>query len=136
MAALSEDAKREWREADVLVCGVQAGANVRQGSVVAVDADGRVAPATGAAGLTVLGWAIEPADNTGGAAGAMNVTVRHRGALRLPVKAGDSPDVGDVVYCENDNDVTTTSGGRSRLGRVIAEAGGGSTDVFVEIDLG
>ena len=135
MAALDGNARRAWRAADVVVCEVRAGAHVRQGAVVAVDADGRVAPATGAAGLTVLGWSEEEADNSAGAAGAVSVAVRHHGAVRLPVKSGDSPDVGDIVYCENDNDVTTTSGGRSRLGRVVAGVPG-STDVFVEIDLG
>lgn len=133
MAALSEDLKREWREADILVCEAQAGARVFQGSVLEVDADGRVAPATKAANKVYVGWALEPADNRNGAAGALSVSVRRRGAVRLAVKSGESADVGDVAYAEDDGTVSVTSGGNSRLGRVVA-AVAGSTDVFVEID--
>ena len=134
MTALTANAKREWRPADTVRVEVQAGAHVRQGSLVEVDADGRVAPATKAAGKTYFGWALSEGDNTAGAAGDVNIVVRRRGAVRLRGKPGESIDVGDLAYVEDDDTVSITSGGNTRLGRVV-DTVTGSTDVFVELDV-
>lgn len=123
MTALSANQSRARRDGDVAVFGVQAAANVRQGSLLEIDGDGNVKPATKAADKVYVGVALEPADNTGGAKGAIKVTVRLRGAFRF-TKTGTAA-VGKTAYVADDNTVTDVAAGASKVGRIIDSDSGG-----------
>lgn len=65
------------------------------------------------------GFAIATADNSAGAAGAINVNVRARGRIVLPITglaitANDRP----AVYASDDDTFTLTAGGNSLIGYV------------------
>ena len=131
MTALAANVSRPWREGDVVELPVQAGANVRQGSYVELDAAGRAAPAAkGAANESYAGVAIAPADNTGGAAAALTVEVRRRGTFEFAITGTAVP--GKLAYLEDDNTVTDANAGRSVCGLIVASAG--AEAVWVDIE--
>ncbi len=113
MAALSADTIRLARDGRALK--IEASGTVYVGSLLQYDASGHVKAITGAANLKVAGVAA-----TAGKDGDM-VEVHRNQAFHFPVKSGDTPDPGDDVYAENDNDVTTTAGSRTKIGKVVAE---------------
>lgn len=117
MTALTDNFDRELRDADVALMPVAAGANVRQGGILRVAA-GHVSPVTGT-GQVVAGVALQPADNTGGAAGAVSVAVRLGGAARVAATVGNAPAVGALAYAADDNTVDSRPGEGSVMGRVV-----------------
>jgi len=74
--ALTQDKLSRYRDGHLYQVPVAANTKIYSGAIVCADAAGRAVPATAAANRTVLGVAIGKADNTGGLAGAINVTVR------------------------------------------------------------
>ena len=126
MAAQTEDVSRPLRPGDTISgVGVQASARVYQGSIVEIDAAGRVAPGTKAASKKYFGMAETGADNSAGAAGAKTVTVRRRPTVALK-KTGTAA-VGKMGYLADDQTVTDASTGASKVGRIVADdaVGGG-----------
>ena len=113
MAALSANTIRLARDGRVL--RIEASGTVYVGSLLQFDASGHVKPITGATSLKVAGVAA-----TAGKDGDM-IEVHRNQLFHFPVKSGDTPDPGDDVYAENDNDVTTTSSARTKVGKVYAE---------------
>ena len=120
MAALSKNISRALRDGRSSTAGVQAGATVRQGSLLEVDGSGHVAPATRGANKIYIGVAERPATGTSTA-----------GETRVPYGRGpvyhfdfggtaDNDTVGRTVYVLDDNTVTDVAAGASKLG-VIAD---------------
>lgn len=130
MTALAADVDRPVREG-LVVAGVplQAGVRVRQGSLLEIDAAGRVRPAAKGQGKTYFGVALGPADNTGGAAGALSVDVRRRATVHM-AKTGTAVR-GKKAYAADDNTVTDASAGATACGRIVDADDDG---VWVELD--
>jgi phage tail sheath gpL-like len=83
MAALTGDTQRRRKgQITVQVYPVAANAVIHYNAIVALDASGYLVPAADTAGLDVVGIADEPANNTGGANGALDVRV-YRGAALI-----------------------------------------------------
>lgn len=101
---------------------VAAGVIIYQGAMVAVDTSGYIRPARAAVTTdTVIGMALEPADNSDGAAGDIfckaSVGCFRWGNNGTSVAIDD---VGSVVYAVDDNSVDLSSGGtRSPAGYVV-----------------
>ena len=130
MTALSADVSRPVREGSVVAgAPLRAGAKVRQGSLLEIDGAGRVAPATKGGNKTYFGVALEPADNTGGAAGAKKVDVLRRAVVHM-AKTGTAVR-GKKAYAADDDTVTDAPGGASSCGRIVDVDDDG---VWVELD--
>ena len=131
MTALARNISRDWRDGEIVTLPVQAAANVRQGSYVEADANGRVAPATmGTSGEMYVGVALAPADNTGGAAGAIDVEIRRKGTFRFSVSGTAA--VGKLAYLVDDDTVSDVASSRSPCGLIVGTDG--TAHVWVDID--
>ena len=131
MTPLAGNVSRPWREGGIVVLPVQAGAHVRQGSYVEADGAGRVAPAAkGTSGERYVGVALGEADNAGGAAGALSVEIRRKGAFRFATTGTAVP--GKLAQLEDDDTVTDDATGRQPCGLIIAADGG--SHVWVDIE--
>lgn len=137
MAALTSDRMTLERIGDVAGYPVAADTEIFAGALVVLDSGYAKGGAT-ATGLVAVGRADEHVDNSGGAAGAMQVRVK-RGVFRVANSAsGDliaQADVGGDCYIVDDQTVALTSATdtRSRAGVVVAVDSDG---VWVKIGLG
>ena len=129
MTALDRDISRHHRPGDLVVVPVAAAARIRQGSFVEIDDDGRAIAATSGASKRYLGVATLGADNRNGAAGAIGVEVRRRGAFRFEFTGRAR--VGRLAYLVDDNTVTDTAG-TTVCGRIVETEG--TTLVWVDIE--
>jgi len=124
MAALAADRNTPRADGDVESYGVDGGAKIFAGAIVALNAAGYAIPGATAAGLVTAGRAEEQVDNTGGADGAVSVRVR-RGTFRYANSAGADAitraEVGDDCYLVDDQTVAKTDGAgtRSVAGKVV-----------------
>lgn len=67
-----------------------------------------------------LGFCTEKADNSTGAASAINCKVRSKGVVKLSVTGVSSTaDVTEKVYATDDDTFTLTASGASAIGRVL-----------------
>jgi len=101
------------------------------GALAAADANGRAVPAADAAGLRVLGRTEQAVDNTGGAAGALQVPVK-RGTFRYGNSATQpvtQADFGNLVFVEDDITVAKSTTHKVVAGRV---AGVDSLGVWID----
>ena len=91
---------------------------IYEGAALSMTA-GEVRPANGA-DTSFAGFAYESADNTGGAAGAIDVRVLSRGIVKLPVTGvtAGTTNVGTAVYASDDGSFTTTATANLGIGRV------------------
>src|SRR5689334_4904572 len=71
-----------------------------------------------AAGDLFVGFAEAQADNSAGAAGAINVRVLHHGKVQLTVSGIAITDIGASIYASDDDTFTKTSSGNSTIGTV------------------
>jgi len=111
------------RGRDLLVLRVAAGAKIHAGALVAVNATGFAVPGAVAATLKAAGRAEGSADNTGGADGAISITVK-RGAFRFGNHGADAVDQSSLLgdcYILDDATVAKThaTNTRSRAGKVL-----------------
>jgi len=91
---------------------------VYEGAMVGDNASGYGRPLV--AGDPFLGHNIEKVDNTGGAAGDKNITLRSgRYRLKVTLTSVAITDVGKVVYASDDATLTLSQGGNSRVGVVV-----------------
>ncbi len=130
---LSKNRNTIMREPVLNAFPVAAGVRIFQGALVAASTLGLAQPGATATTLTGAGRAEEEADNTAGAAGAINVTVR-RGVFQFKNLAGDpvvQADINKDCFIVDDETVAKTSGGatRSVAGKVRGVDAGG---VWVE----
>lgn len=122
MTALAANVSREWREGVVADFPVQASSRIYQGSLVEIDANGRVAAHAKAQSKTIVGVAIAEADNSSGSAGDLSVRVQVQGAFRFAKTGTAVP--GKTAYAADDNTVTDASSGASAFGRILSEEDG------------
>lgn len=122
MAALTEARNTvEVQLGSTLVLPVAAGAKIFDGALVALDATGYAAPANKAEGLKAVGRAECLADNSGGTAGAISVTVR-RGVYLWDNDATDPVGIAHVMgpcYIVDDHTVCSLATGSSAAGTVL-----------------
>ncbi len=117
-----------------LVLPVGAGESISEATMVAIGADGYAGAAYAAAGITVAGVAMEPADNRAGADGDLHVKVR-RGAFvfdnsATPANMVKETDILKECYIEDARTVSMSAEGSSVAGRVIAVEDDGVTVEF------
>jgi len=106
MAALEQDRGTQRRDGITRPYKVVADDCIYGGSLVAVNAAGYANPGADTAGLIFVGVAEERADNSGGAAGAIEVNVRRRGEfLFASASALTIANVGDSVVLSDDQTV-------------------------------
>ena len=124
MAALAKDRNTPRREGDVISVGVKAATKIYAGSLVARAGTGYAVPGSEAATLVALGRAEALADNSSGASGDIQVTVR-RGTFRWENSAGGDKigkgDIGNDCYIVDDETVAKTHNGnaRSKAGKIL-----------------
>jgi hypothetical protein len=105
---------------------------VYEGAAVGDNGSGYARPL--AAGDPFLGFANRKCDNASGANGALNVNLRHRGRVQLPISSFDITDVGKPVYASDDDTFTLTQSTSSHIGRAVRFVATGSA--VVEFDAG
>jgi len=132
MTTLAATALREFQLADLDDYPVIASDIIYQGAAVGENASGYARPLAGQDPF--LGFAVETADNSAGAAGDINVRVRTRGVVRLTVAGATAITANDrpAVYATDDNTFTLTSTTASLIGYVRRWLA--STDCLVEFD--
>jgi hypothetical protein len=69
---------------------------------------------------TFRGFATRKADNSSGAAAAINVRVRRKGAVELAITGVTGVgDLGATVYADSDNDFTLTTSSNTAIGKIV-----------------
>lgn len=131
---LTKERNTVTRDPAVNAQPIAANAKVFMGALVVFNATGQIAPGSTALNLIAAGRAEETVDNTGGAAGAKNVTFR-RGVFQFKNLGGDpvvQADLGKDCFIHDDETVAKTNGGNTRsvAGKVRGVDSGG---VWVEI---
>lgn len=98
---------------------VAANAKIYVGSLVFLSATGFAQPATTAAGLIVAGVSRAQVDNTGGADGALNVTVRRACHKFVNGDAIAEGDLGKMAYAVDNQTVSKGAAGKSPVGVIV-----------------
>jgi hypothetical protein len=102
MTTLATTAHRDFQLGDLGEYPVIASDIIYQGAAVGlVDGTGHARPL--ATGDRFVGFCVDPANNSAGAAAAINVKVRRRGSIQLSVTGAVITDVGQPVYATDDN---------------------------------
>ena len=114
MTAITARKDTRRQEAVILPFPVEENTKIVEGALVSVNAAGYAVNATDAAGERVVGVASDLADNTGGADGAIDVTVWTGGAHTFVSQfSATIANVGDKVYAVDNQTVdlaaTTTN---------------------------
>jgi len=118
MTTLAADLARSFQIGDREDYPVIASDIIYEGAAVGENASGYSRPLV--AGDPFQGFAVEKADNSAGAAGAVNVRVRTRGVVQLAVTGATAVTANDrpAVYASDDNTFTLTSTSNSLIGYV------------------
>ena len=104
--ALSADKTTEYMEGVDLSIPVDDGDKIYAGAIVCVNAAGYAVVGADTAGQIFMGIAREQADNSSGADGAINVTVRRRGLFKMKLATAITiANVGDNVFIADDESV-------------------------------
>lgn len=117
MTTLAVNKTRDYQLGDTEEFPVIAADIIYQGAAVGENGSGYARPLVAADPF--LGFAEAIADNSAGAAGAVNVNVKTRGKITLPISglaitANDHP----PVYASDDDTFTLTSSGNTKIGWV------------------
>jgi hypothetical protein len=117
MTTLAANKLRDYQMGDKEEYPVIAADIIYQGAAVGENGSGYARPLV--AGDPFLGFAEAIADNSGGAAGAINVNVKKKGNIVLPISglaitANDRP----AVYASDDDTFTLTATSNSLIGYV------------------
>jgi len=105
MTTLAVNSPRTWSLGDIEDYPVIASDIIYEGAAVGlVDATGHARPLTTADRF--VGFAIEKADNSLGAAAAITTKVRTKGSIQLSVSGAVITDVGQPVYASDDDTFT------------------------------
>lgn len=118
MTTLAADLPRDYGLGDITEYPVIASDIIFEGAAVGENASGYSRPLV--AGDPFQGFALRKADNSAGAAGAINVQVRTKGVIKLAIASlaitsNDRP----AVYASDDNTFTLTSTSNSKIGTVL-----------------
>ena len=117
MATLAADSPRQYLPGDLSAYPVVATDVIYEGAAVGEDGSGYSRPLV--AGDAFQGFAIEQADNSDGSAGDIDVTVRTKGKIQLPIAAiGITANDRAAVYASDDDTFTLTAASNSLIGYV------------------
>lgn len=132
MTTLAKDTPRDYQLGEKEDYPVIASDIIYEGAAVGENASGYARPLV--ALDPFLGFAERKADNSAGAAGDINVTVKTRGRVRLTVAGATAITANDrpAVYASDDGTFTLTSTGNTKIGYVSRWIA--STDCIVEFD--
>jgi hypothetical protein len=103
MAALTKDRATPYREGVEVEYPVAGAVKIFAGSLVCSNADGYATPGADISGLRLAGVAMEQADNSDGADGAVKVRVRRRGVFEFDAGSITQAMVGDPMYAVDDH---------------------------------
>ena len=136
MTALTENRYTKHRDGIITAHPVKAASHIYKGSLVCADATGYAAPGDDAAGLCLLGVAIEECNNSDGGDGAMNVRVQAGGVFSF-AKSGaiTQADLGAVLYVKDDQSVALSAGVTNNIACGRLEALDGSAAVWLRLQL-
>lgn len=134
MTTLSVDRARSFELGDYNDLPVIGTDIIYEGAAVGDNGTNAHRPLT--AGDRFVGFAETRADNqtVAGAAGAINVRVRSRGRVQLPITSFDVTDVGKPVYASDDDTFSLTQSTNSHVGKAVRFVATGTT--IVEFDAG
>lgn len=118
MTTLAKDAPRVYVEGQLYTLPVIANDIIYQGAAVGDNASGYARPLV--AGDPFRGFAELQADNLGGNAGDVGVTLRRAGRIELAIGSLAITDVGKDVFASDDDTFTLTQGSNTRIGYVAA----------------
>ena len=129
---LTQNTQRAFEIGDYNEHPVLANANIYEGAAVGIQASTGSFARPLTATDRFVGFAESPANNVGGANGAIRVRVRERGKVELAVAGASATSVGLAVYASDDGTFTLTSSGNSKIGWVHRHVSG--TTVVVAFD--
>lgn len=131
MTTLAKNAPRDFVLGDTQDLPVIASDIIYEGAAVGENASGYFRPLV--AGDAFAGFAQSQADNSAGAAGAINVRVKSRGRVVLSVTGVTAvTDEGSTVYAADDDSFTLTVGSNTPIGKVVRYISGTSVEVYFE----
>lgn len=118
MTTLAADKVRTYELGDYNDLPVVAADIIYEGAAVGIVAgSGHARPLVAADAFA--GFADHKADNSAGAAAALNVRVRRQGTIVLPIASLVATSVGASVYASDDDTFTLTSSGNTKIGTVV-----------------
>lgn len=133
MTTLATDTPRDMEIGDIGEYPVIAADIIYEGAAVGlVNASGHARPLTSAD--TFVGFAEDKADNSTGAAAAINVRTYRRGAVKLAITGAVITDVGQPVYATDDNAFTFSPASGVFVGFMIRYVSSGYGIVSFDID--
>jgi len=114
--ALTDDVVRKYEKGEINEFPVKAATKIYEGAAVGDDASGYARGLV--AGDPFRGFCLAQADNSSGAAGAINVKVQKEGMVELTITSVALTDVDADVYASADGTFTLTPGSNTRIGTV------------------
>lgn len=111
-----------YSEGDIVEYPVAASTTIYAGAFVVIDANGWATKMVGGtANQKFVGVAVETADNSTGANGAKRVKVlrRHGAVVERIASSLTQASVGLIAYAADDNNITTTAGTNTAVGRIV-----------------
>lgn len=111
-----------YSEGEIVEYSVAASTRIFAGAFVAIDANGwAVRVVGGTANQKFVGVAVETADNSTGANGDKRVKVlrRHGAVVERIGSSLSQASVGLIAYAADDNNITTTAGTNTAVGRIV-----------------
>lgn len=135
MATLAVDSKRDFElNVDPAYCDVPVIASdiIYEGAMVGESSStGTARPLQ--AGDVFRGFAVRRADNSAGSASDINVRIRQRGVVRIPVTGvSGAADLGATVYASDDDTATLSSTNNSAIGKIVRWESGTTCLVYFE----
>jgi hypothetical protein len=130
MTTLAAAKARKYQLAEFVDIPAVATDIIYEGAAVG-DSSGTARPLV--AGDAFLGFCDRTADNSAGAAGAINVRCKQRGKIEVPVTgATGTDDIGAAVYAADDDTFTLTAGSNTAIGKVDSYVTGTTCVVYFE----
>lgn len=131
MTTLAKNSPRDFVLGDLQDLPVVATDIIYEGAAVGENGSGYFRPLVAADPFA--GFAQSQADNSAGAAGAINVRVKPCGRIVLSVTGVTAvTDEGSTVYASDDDTFTLTSSGNTAIGKIVRYIGGTSVEVYFQ----
>lgn len=108
MTALSDNFEAKRQDGEIVSVKVLASAIIYKGALVVDKGTGYASAGTYGSGYVFLGVAVEKADNSSGADGAISVRVYKTGVFQIPKPTAVQTDLGVAMYVRDDNTVDTS----------------------------
>lgn len=129
--ALTKNSMKVHTKNDYLAPPVAASTHIYLMGVVCFNASGYAVPADDADGYKLAGLALQEADNSAGAAGAINVRLQKNVRVPMKITGATQADVGKTVYLVDDETVALSTTYRVVAGKIDEFIS--STEVMVEL---